>query len=154
MSAAASCTRGHRTAHGCVDGATTTRSVSVEGGPRYLVRVRDSAFSGTTMAAMGIEEILTALRSPWQDAYAERVDRVYSPRVPRSHHRRQCARIAPRNRPPLTFDQASAIAHRSCVSLSLSSDALTPGSCAGLRSAIQRTAGVYLTTALRLSVAD
>jgi putative transposase len=43
--------------------------------PRYLVRDRDSAFYAwtTTAAAMGIEEILTAPRSPWQNAYAERL---------------------------------------------------------------------------------
>ncbi len=40
--------------------------------PRYLVRDRDSAFYAwtTTAAAIGIEEILTAPRSPWQNAYA------------------------------------------------------------------------------------
>jgi putative transposase len=43
--------------------------------PRYLVHDRDSAFSAwaTTAAAMGIEEIRTAPRSPWQNAYAERL---------------------------------------------------------------------------------
>jgi putative transposase len=43
--------------------------------PRYLVHDRDSAFStrATTAAAIGIEEILTAPRSPWQNAYAERL---------------------------------------------------------------------------------
>ena len=43
--------------------------------PRYLVHDRDSAFhaSTTTAAAIGIEEILTAPRSPWQNAYAERL---------------------------------------------------------------------------------
>jgi transposase InsO family protein len=43
--------------------------------PRYLVRDRDSAFYAwtTTAAASGIEEILTAPRSPWQNAYAERL---------------------------------------------------------------------------------
>jgi transposase InsO family protein len=43
--------------------------------PRYLVRDRDSAFYAwtTTAAAIGIEEILTAPRSPWQNAYAERL---------------------------------------------------------------------------------
>jgi transposase InsO family protein len=43
--------------------------------PRYLVRDRDSAFSAwtTTAAAIGIEQILTAPRSPWQNAYAERL---------------------------------------------------------------------------------
>src|SRR5262245_40480340 len=43
--------------------------------PRYLVRDRDAAFHAwtTTAAAIGIEEILTAPRSPWQNAYAERL---------------------------------------------------------------------------------
>jgi len=43
--------------------------------PRYLVHDRDSAFHAwtTTAAAIGIEEILTAPRSPWQNAYAERL---------------------------------------------------------------------------------
>jgi putative transposase len=43
--------------------------------PRYLVHDRDSALSAwaTTAAAIGIEEILTAPRSPWQNAYAERL---------------------------------------------------------------------------------
>jgi transposase InsO family protein len=43
--------------------------------PRYLVHDRDSAFSAwaTTAAAIGTEEILTAPRSPWQNAYAERL---------------------------------------------------------------------------------
>ena len=42
--------------------------------PRYLVRDSDHAFDGWTAAAnaMGIEEVLTAPRSPWQNAYAER----------------------------------------------------------------------------------
>jgi putative transposase len=43
--------------------------------PRYLFRDRDSAFYAwtTTAAAIGIEEILTAPRSPWQNGYAERL---------------------------------------------------------------------------------
>lgn len=43
--------------------------------PRYLIRDRDSAFQGwtTTAAAIGIEEIVTAVRSPWQNAYTERL---------------------------------------------------------------------------------
>jgi transposase InsO family protein len=42
--------------------------------PRYLIRDRDHAFDGWAHAAkaMGIEEVLTAPRSPWQNAYAER----------------------------------------------------------------------------------
>lgn len=43
--------------------------------PRYLIRDRDHAFAGfgPTAIAMGIHEVLTAPRSPWQNAYAERV---------------------------------------------------------------------------------
>jgi putative transposase len=42
--------------------------------PRYLIHDRDSAFHGwTTTAALGIEEVLTAPRSPWQNAYVERL---------------------------------------------------------------------------------
>jgi hypothetical protein len=40
--------------------------------PRYLLHDRDSAFHAwtTTAAAIGIEEILTAPRAPWQKDYA------------------------------------------------------------------------------------
>jgi len=43
--------------------------------PRYLVRDRDSVFHAwATMAtAMDIREVITAPRSPWQNAYAERL---------------------------------------------------------------------------------
>jgi len=43
--------------------------------PDYLIHDRDSAFQAwtTTAAALGIEEVLTAPRSPWQNAYAERL---------------------------------------------------------------------------------
>ena len=42
--------------------------------PRYLVRDRDHAFAAwaNTATTMGIEEVLTALRSPWHNAYVER----------------------------------------------------------------------------------
>ena len=42
--------------------------------PRYLIRDRDHAFEGWTETAKtkGIDELLTAPRSPWQNAYAER----------------------------------------------------------------------------------
>ena len=42
--------------------------------PRYLIRDHDHAFEGWTETAktMGIDELLTAPRSPWQNAYAER----------------------------------------------------------------------------------
>ena len=43
--------------------------------PRYLIRDRDAAFAGIgpTATGMGIHEVLTAPRSPWQNAYAERL---------------------------------------------------------------------------------
>ena len=39
-----------------------------------MIRDRDHAFAGwaNTAKAMGIEEVLTAPRSPWQNAYVER----------------------------------------------------------------------------------
>ncbi len=42
--------------------------------PRYVVRDRDRAFDEWrhTAKAMGIEEVLTAPRSRWQNAYVER----------------------------------------------------------------------------------
>ena len=44
--------------------------------PRYLLRDRDSSYSAyfrNRVAAMGITEVLTAPRSPWQNPYVERV---------------------------------------------------------------------------------
>jgi hypothetical protein len=44
--------------------------------PRYLSRDRDSAYGRTTrerLAAMGITDVLTAPRAPWQSLYVERV---------------------------------------------------------------------------------
>jgi transposase InsO family protein len=43
--------------------------------PRSLVRDRDAAFHAwaTTAKAMDIHEVVTAARSPWQNAYAERL---------------------------------------------------------------------------------
>jgi transposase InsO family protein len=43
--------------------------------PRYLIHDRDDAFAGleATASGMGINEVRTAPRSPWQNAYAERL---------------------------------------------------------------------------------
>jgi putative transposase len=44
--------------------------------PRYLLRDRDRVFGGEfrkDVKAMGIKEVLSAPRSPWQRAYVERV---------------------------------------------------------------------------------
>jgi putative transposase len=40
--------------------------------PRFLLHDRDHAFDGLTTTAMGLCEVLTAPRSPWQNAYVER----------------------------------------------------------------------------------
>jgi putative transposase len=43
--------------------------------PRYLLHDRDSVFAdvATTIAGMNIQRVRTAPRSPWQNAYAERL---------------------------------------------------------------------------------
>jgi transposase InsO family protein len=44
--------------------------------PRHLIRDRDGAYGQSfhsTVMAMGVEEIVTAPRSPWQNSYAERL---------------------------------------------------------------------------------
>jgi transposase InsO family protein len=43
--------------------------------PRYLLHDRDAAFTdvASTIAAMQINEVVTAPRSPWQNAYVERL---------------------------------------------------------------------------------
>jgi putative transposase len=42
--------------------------------PSYLLHDRDAAFAGAaaTIAAMQIQDVVTAPRSPWQNAYVER----------------------------------------------------------------------------------
>jgi len=47
-----------------------------ESAPRYLLRDRDSIFRGvfrSRVRGMGIEEVLTAPQSPWQNPYVERL---------------------------------------------------------------------------------
>jgi transposase InsO family protein len=43
--------------------------------PAYLLHDRDGAFAGIagTLAAMQIQEVVSAPRSPWQNAYVERL---------------------------------------------------------------------------------
>ena len=47
----------------------------LDAAPRYLVHDHGTAFQAwaTTASALGIAEVLTAVRSPWQNAYAERL---------------------------------------------------------------------------------
>ena len=47
-----------------------------ETAPRYLIRDRDQIYGEDfrqRVNAMGIEEVLTAFKSPWQNAYVERL---------------------------------------------------------------------------------
>ena len=51
------------------------RQCVVDSAPRYLLHDRDAIYGGAfhqRVAEMGIQEVLTAPRSPWQNAYAER----------------------------------------------------------------------------------
>jgi transposase InsO family protein len=43
-------------------------------GPRYLLHDRDTTFAGvaSALSAMAIQDVVTAPRSPWQNAYVER----------------------------------------------------------------------------------
>src|SRR5262249_897361 len=44
--------------------------------PKYLIRDRDAIFGGAFVAltkSLGIEEVVTAPRSPWQNPYVERL---------------------------------------------------------------------------------
>jgi putative transposase len=44
--------------------------------PRYLLRDRDASYGSdfhSRVEAMGIKEVITAPRSPWQNAYVERM---------------------------------------------------------------------------------
>jgi hypothetical protein len=50
--------------------------------PRYLLRDRDTSYGSefcNRVEAMGIGEVITSPRSPWQNAYVERVIGVDSP---------------------------------------------------------------------------
>jgi Integrase core domain. len=47
-----------------------------ETAPRFLLRDRDSIYGEefrSRVGGMGIEEVITTVRSPWQNAYAERL---------------------------------------------------------------------------------
>jgi hypothetical protein len=68
-----------------------------ETAPRYLLRDRDGVYGAAfrqRVAGLGIEEVLTAPRSPWQSSLCGPPDRQHPPRVPRSR------RGAPRAPPP------------------------------------------------------
>ena len=59
-----------------MDYATDYWGLSQEEAPRFLIRDRDSIYGEYfrhRVKHMGIEEVLTAYRSPWQSPYIERI---------------------------------------------------------------------------------
>jgi transposase InsO family protein len=58
-----------------MDRPTTPRGVPHNEAPRFLLHDRDSAFAAVhaTIGGMGIRPLRTALRSPWQNGYVERI---------------------------------------------------------------------------------
>jgi putative transposase len=58
--------------------------------PKYVIRDRDKIYGADfvrRMRAMGIEQLLTAPQSPWQNPYCERGDRDPSAGLPQPRHR-------------------------------------------------------------------
>ncbi len=73
-----------------------------ETAPRYLIRDRDGSYGAifrSRLQAMGINEVLTAPKSPWQNAYVERVigtirRECLDHSVPRTHQQgRRCGAV-------------------------------------------------------------
>ena len=59
-----------------MDGAAVVQAFPEETAPRYLVRDRDRIYGDRfrrMLEILGVEEVVTAARSPWQNAYAERL---------------------------------------------------------------------------------
>jgi transposase InsO family protein len=59
-----------------MDKSATDPGVPFDSAPRYLIRDRDSTYGPKVINALeilGIEQIVTAPRSPWQNGYCERV---------------------------------------------------------------------------------
>jgi transposase InsO family protein len=57
-------------------GSPTARSLPLDSAPRYLLRDRDGSYGEKFREAanwLGIQEVLTAPQSPWQNAYVERL---------------------------------------------------------------------------------
>jgi hypothetical protein len=70
-----SCTRQSPASHRGLALAPGSGSVPVDSAPRYLLRDRDASYGShfcNRVEAMGITEIVTARRSPWQNGCVER----------------------------------------------------------------------------------
>ena len=60
--------------------------------PRFIIRDRDSTYGRRyrdRLMAMGVKDVPTTPRSPWQNGYVERFIGSVRPRVSRSHHRQE-----------------------------------------------------------------
>jgi putative transposase len=83
--------------------------------PRFVIRDRDAIYGldpRRTLQQMGVEDVPTAPRCPWQNPFVERV-RIPPARVPRSPHRVERARVAP---PPAVLPRLlSRVAHSPLV---------------------------------------
>jgi hypothetical protein len=69
-----------------------------DGAPRYLLHDRDSIYGGTfrrRVEEMGIREVLTAPRSPWQNRLRGALHRVPAKRVPGPHRGDERSFLAP-----------------------------------------------------------
>jgi hypothetical protein len=76
-----------------------------ETAPRFLIHDNDSIFGeavGRSLRAMGITQVLTSLRSPWQNTYAERVIADDPAGMPKPHHRWQRGPLPSIPRPRFT----------------------------------------------------
>jgi hypothetical protein len=66
--------------------------------PRFVIRDRDGIYGSeflTAMQGMGIEQVLTSPRAPWQNPFVERVIGRHTARVPRPRHRMERTLAAP-----------------------------------------------------------
>jgi len=83
--------------------------------PRYLLRDRDAIY-GKDFAAMtrdmGMEEVLTAPRSPWQNPFAERFGGLHPTRVPGPRYGVEPEIVA--SDPAKLFFLLSAVAYSFC----------------------------------------
>jgi hypothetical protein len=69
-------TSGGRDFRGVFERQQSARPLRGNTAPRYLIRDRDASYGAlflSRLTATGISEVLSAPRSPWQNAYAERV---------------------------------------------------------------------------------
>src|SRR4051812_9337306 len=80
--------------------------------PRYLLRDRDRILGHDFVKAMGIKQVLSALRSPWQRAYVESVIGTIRRRAPLMRIRLHISMCS-----PLIKSNNFAVQHRARIKL-------------------------------------